>query len=175
MTELYAKHYVSKAVSDYRTRASTESSSLVLNCNNTGLVLLVNRVHFAVQLLVSGSGSLFCLVLVLKQESELLQCPARSLGPQEVDDDDFKAQEADVGKQVLPLGVLQAYRVDEGVEEASTAAEELEEGDAACACGERVEFNHEGVGERVVAHVVAGRVGEHPEDDEVADGFLPLG
>lgn len=150
--------------------ASIQSSSLVLNRNNPSLILLTNSIHLAVQLLVSSSRRLLRLILVLEQESELLQCPARSLGPQEVDGGDLEAQKTDVGQQVLPLGVFHADRVDEGVEEAGTATEELEEGDAACACREWVQFDQEGVGERVVAHVVAGRVGEHPEDDEVTDG-----
>jgi len=157
------------------TTSSTYSSSRpVLNRNNTSLVLLANRICLAVELLVSRSRRLLRLILVLKQESELLQRPARSLGPQEVDDDDLEAQEADVRQQVLPLGVLQTDRVDKGVEETGAAAEELEEGDAACAGSEGVKFDQKGVSERVVAHIVAGRVGEHPEDDEVADSSLPV-
>ena len=124
------------------------------------------------QLLVSSSRRLIRHILVLKQESEFLQRATGSLGPQEVYDGDFKAQEDDVGQQVLPFGVLHADRVDEGVEEAGTAAEQLEEGDAACSCGEWVELDQERVSERVVAHVVAGRVGEHPEDHQATNGGL---
>jgi hypothetical protein len=169
-TKLHAKHYISMTVTNHQPRQAHKSSGLVLNRNNTSLTLLTNRIHLAVQLLVSSSRRLISLILVLKQKGELLQRPASCLGPQEIDDDDFEAQEDDVGQQVLPLGVLHADRVDEGVEEAGAAAEQLEEGDAACSCGEWVKLDQKGVGERVVAHVVAGRVGEHPEDDEVTDG-----
>jgi hypothetical protein len=123
-----------------------------------------------VQLLVSSSRRLIGHVLVLKQESKLLQRPARSFWPQEIDDGDLEAQEDDIGQQVLPFSVLHADRVHEGVEEAGAAAEQLEEGDTACSCGEWVELDQKGVSERVVAHVVAGRVGEHPEDDQVTHG-----
>ena len=92
------------------------------------------------ELLVGGCCRLLRLILVLEQEGKLLKRAAGSLGPQEVDDGDFEAQENDVGEQVLPLRVLHADGVDECVEEVGTASEELEESDTTSTRGERVQF-----------------------------------
>jgi hypothetical protein len=131
--------------------------------------IFLHRIRLAVQLLIGGSCSSFCFVLVLEQERKLLQCSTAGLRPQEIDNDDLEHQEADVRQQILPLRILHADRVDESVEESSAASEQLEESDTTGTGSVRVQLDEESVGQSVVTHVVAGGICEHPEDDETAD------
>ena len=92
------------------------------------------------ELLVGGCCCLLCFIFVIEQERKLFKRATGSLGPQEVGDGDFEAQEDDVGQQVLLRRVLHADRVDKSVEEVGTVSEELEESDAASTRSEWVQF-----------------------------------
>lgn len=103
-------------------------------------------------------------------EGQLLQGPVRGLWEEEPDETDLEGQPAAVGDQPLPADIVQTDRVDKGGEEAGHAAEQLEDGDAARALGVGPQLDEVGVGERVVAEVVAGRVGKDEEDGRGAGG-----
>lgn len=63
-------------------------------------------------------------------ESQFLKGAPRGLWEEEPDEDDLEDKPAAVGKQPLPLDVLQSDGVDEGGEECGASAPELEDGDA---------------------------------------------
>jgi hypothetical protein len=59
-------------------------------------------------------------------ERQFLQGSVVRLGKHEIDEDNFKAQKTYKDNQVLPGNCVQGDGVDEGREESSTLAEELE-------------------------------------------------
>lgn len=108
-----------------------------------------------------------------RTKGQLLERAARRLGPQEVDAADLKGQPDAVADEVLPLGVRQADGVDEGVEEAGAAPEQLEDGDAARAHGEGEELDEEGC-QRIVSEHVDRLVGEGWEDALYVSALYPM-
>lgn len=74
-------------------------------------------------------------------EGQFFQSSAERFGEHKIHECNLEHQEAAVRDEVPPAYISEADRVDEGGEEISHAAEELEESDTAGALGERPELN----------------------------------
>jgi len=96
-------------------------------------------------------------------ESELLEGAVVRLGVEEVDGEELKGDPAAVDGEVLPVDGLERNRVDVGREETTALAENLFDTDTHGTLSVGENFDEESVSERVVANVVARRVGEVEE------------
>lgn len=141
-------------------------SSLRLNRSRDALLLIMRLDPLArAELLLDNMLDLMKLILLLEQEGQLLESAPTGLREQEVDEDDLESEPEDVGKIVLPAGVLESDGVDIGVEEVGKTAKELEDGDTTGTGGVWEEFDEVCVGESIVGHVVTGGIGEDEEDN----------
>jgi len=113
-----------------------------------------------VNLLLDGSDGPLVEFVVLEKESQLLEGAARSLGVQEVDNEELESDPTTIDSKVLPLDGVEGDGVDVGGEETSKLAEDLLDTDTARSLGIGPKFDKVGVCESVVTNVVGRVVGE---------------
>lgn len=76
-------------------------SGLVLNNHNTSIVLQLDRICIAVQLLLGHSSRFRTKILVLKQERQFFEGAARCFREQEPDNDDFESDPTNIARNAL--------------------------------------------------------------------------
>lgn len=108
-----------------------------------------------------------CLVserLIFEQEGQFLERAVVSLRVEQVDEAELEEDPRAEDGEVLPADGVHGDGVDVEREEACELAEELFDADTHGALGVREDLDEVGVRKRVVADVVAGRVGEVEEE-----------